>query len=108
MSKMDINHIESRDLAMLRGLRVRLHNAQRVPTFDELREIAETMRLILDRVETHTKIDPRELEYPHRLSLKVENWRLKKRAGELEEQVKRLLAKEGERIAQRLHAGENE
>jgi len=47
-----INHIETRDLAMLRGIRVRLHNAQRVPTFDELRDIAETMLRILDRVET--------------------------------------------------------
>jgi len=49
---MIVNHIDTRDLAKLRGLRSRLHNGQRVPTFDELRDIAETMLVILNRVES--------------------------------------------------------
>jgi len=57
---MIVNHIDTRDLAKLRGLRSRLHNAGRVPTFDELRDIAETMRLILDRVESA------EIEWPQK------------------------------------------
>jgi hypothetical protein len=39
------------DFKQLQDIRLRLHNAMRAITFDEQRDLAETLRLLLERAE---------------------------------------------------------
>jgi hypothetical protein len=47
----EVMAMEVEDFEQLRKMRLKLHNAQRSMTFDEQRDFAERMRLLLERAE---------------------------------------------------------